>query len=203
VLDQDEGRWLTYAEAGQLLGISPEAVRQLARRRGWSRRTPNAYGVQARVLVPENAIVRPRPGLTAVQLTNERGMPDDGVHPDEQQMSGLDRLDESGVRAFEAADLIRILRETMEGLVTPLRDQLVRAEQRADADRIRADRAERHLEEERKRVDEERKRVDHLQAALADAVAAERIAAGEAAALRAELDRRQDWRAPRWRRWFR
>jgi hypothetical protein len=39
VLDQDEERWLTYAQAGRLLGISLEAVRQLARRRGWPRRT--------------------------------------------------------------------------------------------------------------------------------------------------------------------
>jgi len=37
---------------------------------------------------------------------------------------------------------------------------------------------------------EERKRVDELRGALADAVAAERIAAGEADALLAELDRR-------------
>lgn len=189
MLDQDEGRWLTYPEAGQLLGISPEAVRQLARRRGWLRRTPNAYGVQARVLVPENAVVRPRPGLTAVQRPDERGMPDGDVHLDEQQMSGLDRLDESGVRAFEAANLIRILRETMEGLVTPLREQIER-------ERSRVDRAERQLDEERQRIEE-------LRATLADAVAAERITAGVAAGLRAELDRREDWRAPWWRRWFR
>jgi hypothetical protein len=37
-------------------------------------------------------------------------------------LSGFVRADESGVRAFEAADMIRLIRETMEGLVTPLRD---------------------------------------------------------------------------------
>ena len=42
MLDRDQGRWLTYAEAGQLLGISPEAVRQLARRRGWPLGVPRA-----------------------------------------------------------------------------------------------------------------------------------------------------------------
>jgi small-conductance mechanosensitive channel len=70
-----------------------------------------------------------------------------------------------------------------------------RAERLFDEERQRADRAERYLEQERERVDEERKRVDELRAALADAVAAERIAAGEAAALRAELDlwRRMSW----------
>ena len=38
------------------------------------------------------------------------------------------------------------------------------------------------------------RRADRLETALADAVAAERIAAGEAAALRAALDRRRGWR---------
>ena len=44
--------------------------------------------------------------------------------------------------------------------------------------------------------------LDRQNLALADAVAAERIAAGEAAGLRAELDRLRA-RAPWWRRWFR
>ena len=51
VLDQDQGRWLTYAEAGELLGISADAARLRARRQGWSRRTPNKHGATARVLV--------------------------------------------------------------------------------------------------------------------------------------------------------
>jgi hypothetical protein len=78
VLDQDQGRWLTYAEAGQQLGISPEAVRQLARRRGWPRRTPNAYGIPTKVLVPDDAPVRPRPGVDAGQPPYERGTAGDG-----------------------------------------------------------------------------------------------------------------------------
>jgi len=40
-----------------------------------------------------------------------------------------------------------------------------------------------------------------FQATLADAVGAERIASGEAAALRAELDRRREWRLLRRLRW--
>jgi hypothetical protein len=69
-----------------------------------------------------------------------------------------------------------------------LREQLTKADQRTA-------RAERHLEEERGRVDE-------LRTALADAVAAERIAARTAAGLRAELDRLRE-RALWWRLWFR
>jgi hypothetical protein len=165
VLDQDEGRWLTYAQAGQLLGISPEAVRQLARRRAWPRRTPNAYGGLATVLVPGGASVRPRPAVDGVQPPYERGT-------SEQKVSGPDRADEDGVRAFEAVDIIRMMREAMEAAIAPLHEQLERERNRADRAESRADQAER---------------------ALADALAAERIAAGEAAALRAELERRRSW----------
>jgi hypothetical protein len=64
------------------------------------------------------------------------------------------------------------------------------------------------LGSERRRVDEllvslaeERRQIDRLHVDLADAVTAERIAAGEAAALRAVVDglRTRPW----WRRWFR
>jgi hypothetical protein len=83
----------------------------------------------------------------------------------------------------------------LESAVEALREQLVTANQREEAERGRAERAERHLEDERERVDE-------LRAALADAVAAERIAAGTAAGLRAEIAILTDRRS-RWRRWFR
>ena len=46
------------------------------------------------------------------------------------------------------------------------------------------------------------RRLEELEKRLADAVAAERIAANEAAGLRAELDRLRG-RRPWWRRWFR
>jgi predicted transcriptional regulator len=48
--DQGKEHWLTYAETADLLGISPEAVRQRARRYKWPRRTPNEHGAVARVL---------------------------------------------------------------------------------------------------------------------------------------------------------
>jgi hypothetical protein len=156
VIDADDSQWLTYAEAGQRLGISPEAVRQLARRRGWPRRTPNAYGGLATVLVPDDAPVRLRPGVDGGQPAYER-------RTTERPLTSFVRADDSDVRAFEAADVILLIRETMEGLVTPLREQL-------DRERVRADRAE---------------------SALADALTAERIASGHAAALRAEADARR------------
>src|SRR5215217_1106041 len=47
-----DDRWLTYIEAGKLLGLSPEAVRSIARRQKWPRQSPNAIGKVVRVLVP-------------------------------------------------------------------------------------------------------------------------------------------------------
>jgi len=138
--EQEEGRWLTYAEAGHLLGISSEAVRQLARRRSWPRRTPNAYGVQATVLLPADAIVRPRPAVSPVQPPYERGTT-------ERPVSDPVRADEKSVRPSEVADLIRNMRDAVEELVAPLREQLGMANSRAD-------RTERQIEVERQRVDE-------------------------------------------------
>jgi hypothetical protein len=161
----DIGEWLTYVEAGKRFGISPAAARQLSRRRGWQRRTPNAYGIAAQILVPADA---QKPPLDGVRTAHDQG---NGEHSTEEA-------------AFASL------------LIEAERQRADRAERLFDEERQRADRAEGHFEAERKRVDE-------LQAALADAVAAERITAAAAAGLRAELERRRDWRAPWWRRWFR
>jgi hypothetical protein len=119
MLESDQDRWLTYAEAGELLGISTQAVRMLAKRRGWARRTPNAYGDRAQVLVPVETIVRPRSALLGVRtgsvITSDQGSP-----------NGHDHLN---VQALEQA-------------IGVLRDQLETANRWADDDRARADRAE-------------------------------------------------------------
>jgi hypothetical protein len=52
--DQPEERWVTYREAGQLLGISANAVRVRAQRARWPRRLPNMPGAPT--------LVRVRPG---------------------------------------------------------------------------------------------------------------------------------------------
>jgi hypothetical protein len=80
---------------------------------------------------------------------------------------------------ISAPDIPRTVR-TLESAIEALREQLTKADQREEAERGRAERAECHLVE--------------LRGALADAVAAERIAAGEAARLRAERDERRAWR---------
>ena len=57
------------------------------------------------------------------------------------------------------------------------------------------------LKREHNRADRAEQRIDDLEATIADAIGAERIAAGEAAALRAELNRRREWRLLRRLRW--
>src|SRR3954468_24047367 len=68
MLESDQSnqeRWVTYAQAGELLGISTQAARMLAKRRGWARRTPNAYGDRALVLLPNDVAVQPHMALSA------------------------------------------------------------------------------------------------------------------------------------------
>ena len=48
---------LTYAQIGDRLGISSDAARMLARRRGWTRQAPNRRGAPVFVLVAEQALV--------------------------------------------------------------------------------------------------------------------------------------------------
>src|SRR4051794_4075569 len=48
--------WLTYTEAAERLGLTVNAVRALARRQRWPRRSPNVIGGQAWVAVPANRL---------------------------------------------------------------------------------------------------------------------------------------------------
>jgi len=140
--------WLTYAEIGQLFAITPSAARMLAKRRGWPRRTPNAYGDRARILVPADAL-----GQTRSAVSGKR-------------VGYASELDPPGPNGRDQANVLLIISETVRQLVEPLSAQLEHERRRADA-----------------------------------AVAAERIAAREAAALRAELDQRREWPLLRRLRW--
>ena len=56
--DMADGQWLTYAEAGVRLGVTPEAARRRAIRRNWAR-MPAMTG-RTRVLVPDDRLDPPR-----------------------------------------------------------------------------------------------------------------------------------------------
>jgi hypothetical protein len=62
-----DDRWLTYIEIGELLGISPEAARAIARRQKWPRQSANAIGRAVRVLVPADRL---RPVTATGQAAN-------------------------------------------------------------------------------------------------------------------------------------
>jgi hypothetical protein len=175
-VDNTQGEWLTYRQAGERLGVSPEAVRSLARRRGWSRQTPNDIGGVARVLLPTGAYRRPRSGATDSMTGFDRRATDGRSTVDSPDDSPVDQPgDQAGELIVE---------------ITGLRERI------ADKDSVIADLRHR-LDVADRRLDEaadDRRRVDELRIVLADAVAAERIAAGEAAALRAEADHRHAWR---------
>ena len=146
--EPESERWLTYAEIGRLFGITPSAARMLAKRRGWPRRTPNAYGDRARILVPADAVVQPRSAVSG------------------EGLGQFGEIEQPAPNGRDQPNVLLIISETLRQLVEPLSAQ---------------------LEHERRRAD--------------DAVAAERVAAGEAAALRAELDRRREWPLLRRLRW--
>jgi|SRR5580704_11401740 hypothetical protein len=129
---RDGARRLSYAELAAVRGISRASAERLVRRRRWPRQLANDGVV--RVLVPLSEAVPERAG---------RGK----------------RIAPDSPPPIPGPDIPRLVRETMESLVTPLVALVERERTRAD-----------------------------------DAVAAERIAAGAAAALRAELDRRREWR---------
>lgn len=175
--ESDEGRWLIYAEVGELLGVSSSAARMFAKQHSWARRTPNAFGEHAQVLVAPDVDVQPRSGLNAVRSGNTR-------EPDQPAQNGHDQVNGT-------PNMLAVI----EGLVTRLREQLAIANQRADqAEERTAEAAERKAIELVKYViakaGEQRKRAD-------DALTAERIAQ-RGRRVRAELDARQQWGL--WRR---
>ena len=152
--------WLTYAEVGQLLGISAEAARAMVRRQKWPRRTPNDHGALARVLIPDDRLpplsqtiitaghpgddqppVRRRPALNGGHLGDGRGS---DIIPDQPN----DRPDAT-------SDILRTVSETVELLLEPLREQLTIANQRAD-------RAERRIDDMQAALDAKTRELNTL-----------------------------------------
>jgi hypothetical protein len=148
-------QWMTYAEAAQRLGISSEAVRQVAMRRKWPRRRPNddPFG-RVQVLVPADEEIRPR---TAVQHPDERlsEQPSDtrstselnSLLEAEREARGraderADRADARAERAEARADRAEARADAAEAGRRAAEARIDRAEQALAAERIRADRAE-------------------------------------------------------------
>jgi hypothetical protein len=121
MLEEDQGRWLSYQELGEVIGCAPNAARMHAERRKWPRRASNRIGELARVLVPEDVIVRPRALHAVEQFDAECNAP----------------VPVNGHTVFDAQNTIQAIREAVEILVKPLREQLTQADR--DAARLRAE----------------------------------------------------------------
>ena len=132
--------WLTYREAAARLHISVEAVRALARRKGWSRRSPNRIGDAARILLPPNVDQRSRPGVSDSVTDGDRGLvnghqtvairvdrPDDrpGDHPLAVEIAGLrDRIGDLLEAQRRNDDVVADLRRRLDITTGQLGDAL-------------------------------------------------------------------------------
>ena len=98
-------RWMTYAELGEELGITPEAARQRATRRRWRRTVHNDN--KARILVEEDELelVRASPRRSARQAPVDRQDVPPLTGPDNPQ-------NENTINALEAH--IATLKEAVE-----------------------------------------------------------------------------------------
>src|SRR3954447_20422763 len=166
-LDHPPGdRWLTYNEIGEMLGVSPEAARAIARRGKWPRQAANAVGRVVRVLVPadrlrlvatnghDNTGRRPHPDSSG---PSQRSHPDsangqdDSGHWSNAVESGLNQqpspaTQDSGQRAGtdesgrdQRTDLAA-LHEIAETFMAPVREQLADLKAQLVTERDRADR---------------------------------------------------------------
>jgi hypothetical protein len=161
----DGARRMTYAELADVRGISAASAERLVRRRRWPRQAGNDGVV--RVLVP----------LTEARNHKEHATSD--VPPD----NDTDVRTSSRTSPLTSAPDIPLTVRTLESAVEALREQLVKANQWAEAEHAQAERAE-------LRAEADRARADVLQAALGE----ERRRVIEILT----ADRRRGWR-----RWFR
>jgi hypothetical protein len=199
-MTDEGGAWLTYAEAGDRLGVSPDAVRAKALRKRWRRQIGNDG--RARIWLPEDErspADRLVTGRSSPERENERS-------PDHPPVSGRSSR---GHRAVDFA-LVRALEShinTLQGDIETLREQFAAAEAQAAADlaaeRERADkqaaesvdreaRAAADLAAERERADKQAAEWADREARAAIDLAAERERADKAISAFASLADRLD-----------
>lgn len=166
--------WLTYAEAGARFGISADAFRQVALRRGWSRRRPSDDPAgRVQVLVPSDAEIRRRTEIVQAAGSSP------GTHPAfellglhaamERERVRADfaeaRADAAAARA-DAADADRRNAETRADAAFARADAAVADRRAAEA---RVERLEHALSAERIRANGMQERIDALVAELGNA----------------------------------
>ena len=118
--------WLTYQAAAERLGISSEAVRQLAIRHHWPRRRPNAdpHG-RVEIALPDDFEARPRPTVEQVS--------------DSRLAAEVDVLRERIQAAEARADAAISLSDKTLALLTEAQARADRAAEALTGERARAD----------------------------------------------------------------
>ncbi len=180
------GHWLTYAEAAECLGLTTEAVRALARRQKWDRRSPNAIGGQAWVLVPADRLNTKHP---TVATNGQTGSTNGHSTSDQRSDSPSDRSRPPGVNGHNrgdrqallvaddrrdsrrlndddrrAEDIVTVARE----LTEPLKDQIADLKERLATERERANCSEERAREAESRGHELQGRLDTAEARIVD-----------------------------------
>jgi hypothetical protein len=206
-------RWVTYQEAAKLLRLSPEAVRQRARRQGWpTRRAGNKPNDPTEILVPDSAPVRTG-GQPPVQTPEQPPVRPGGEDaPATVPLVMLARLQqdmEAAVRTVEGerdaarqeADQLRERAARAEGEVTGLREALRRADAavvemrpRLAETAERLQRSDERLRQSDETVKQGRELLRESQERLAQAQAGAEEARMRAQQLQAALDAAQQGR---------
>jgi hypothetical protein len=162
--------WFTYAQAGERLGMSAEAIRSRARRAGW--RTMPGNDGKALVLIPDDATIEPRPAGRPGQRPAEQT--EDVARLTEALAAAADRLadqlEHERARADAAVTLAAELREAIavlearlagsEGALAEARAHAERAETSRDTDRARAEALRQMLDEAEAAEERARARVE-------------------------------------------
>ncbi len=149
--------WLTYTEAAEKLGLTVNAVRALARRQGWHRRSPNVIGGQAWVAVPADRLA-----INDRVSSNRRS--DSAVVNDQPPViNGPDSSDRRSDPADDrrSHEILIAVHEVAERIAEPLREQIADLKNQLAAekqlrirDTERADRVEDRAMEAERRVQE-------------------------------------------------
>jgi len=150
-------QWLTYAQIGELFGLSVDAARMRARRLGW--RTQPGNDGRALVLVPADALLLPR------TRSPERS-PEQPPERSAEQVSGTTPF-------FGELNALRTLVDVLQNQLAKAEQQLEREHRRADAAEAEAAHARQQLEAERNRSDRAEQRADDLRVQLDQANAAQ------------------------------
>jgi septal ring factor EnvC (AmiA/AmiB activator) len=181
-----DARWLTYEEAGQLLGVDPDSISLRARRAGWARQPGNdgrtRVAVPLDVLPKSPANVRPKSTPDAEADSPAEKRADKGGHVPGDEAQTINLLADAVTAFREVEAQLRAERDAAQAALieawaaaAQLKDQLGQAQ--GDLAALRE--AEAQLQAER----------DAAQAAVIEAREKAARAEGEGAALRAAADR--------------